>query len=91
MARRHAIHPASEGRRLDETANIYNVVYDNSYVGYAAPFKARAMSRSRCRRRAIPPGTSSTYIPRSTAVKNGRRSATTAIRTETAAQAGSAV
>ena len=32
---RHAVHLAFEGVGWTETANIYTVVYDNSYVGYA--------------------------------------------------------
>jgi hypothetical protein len=55
-----------------ETANIYTVVYDNSYVCYACAFNSQVMSGSRCRRPAIPVGISSISIRRSTA---GMRSA----------------
>jgi hypothetical protein len=32
---RHALYRAPERCRLTETANIYTVVFDNSYIGYA--------------------------------------------------------
>jgi hypothetical protein len=38
---RHALHRAFERRRLDQTANIYTVVYDNSYIGYVCAFNSQ--------------------------------------------------
>jgi hypothetical protein len=56
-----------------ETANIYTVVYDNSYIGYACAFNSQGDVRIPLQATSVPAGISSTSIRRSTAARSSGR------------------